>query len=302
MGTVRHLTSALAALLLSTAAIAADIPDRVTDLRRLLDNAGRVASPTKVASVEDRTIDGLRLRIYDNNVPGRGPKSRPALLMLHGGGWIAGSVATHDEIARILSVELKAKVVSLDYSLSPEARYPQARDEAFAALRWMAQESSIDPTRIAVLGDSSGGNLAAVLALLARDQKGPRIVAQVLINPVVDLAGLDTDSYQRVGSEPMQFYRAQYLRAQDDPNDPYISPLRAHDLRRLPPALVVIAGRDALQDEDEAYLRRLHQANVATERLHLPDEPHLAMRWATGNAKLRSAIDTTVQFLRRYMQ
>lgn len=308
MGRLILVAGALAALALPAAA-AADIPDRVLELRRLLDNMAQkqVSSPTAVRSVEDRAIAGpaggptLKLRLYRN----RDGAKQPALLVLHGGGWIAGSVATHDEVARVLAVELGATIVALDYSRSPEARYPQARDEAFAALGWMAREAAalgIDPKRIAVLGDSSGGNLAASLTLLARDRKGPPLVAQVLINPVVDLAGLDTESYRRVGNEPMQFYRSQYLRPGDDPRDPYVSPLLAAELRDLPPALVVIGGRDALADEDEAYLRRLGEAGVPSERLYLPDEPHFAMRWATADARMRPAIDATVQFLRRYLR
>jgi acetyl esterase len=306
-----RLVGALATVFLPIATAAADVPEQVIALRQTLETAAQMqaAAPAQVASVEDRTValpvgghDAvLHLRFYRN----RSATPQPAVLLLHGGGWIAGSLATHDQIARILAAESGAAIIALDYSRSPEARYPQALNEAFAALRWITREAAslgLDATRIAVLGDSSGGNLAAALTLLARDRNGPAIAAQVLINPVLDLARLDTASYRRVGSEAMAFYRAQYLRPRDDPENPYVSPLRAPDLSGLPPALIVVAGRDALEDEDEAYVERLRLAKVQADRLHVPDEPHFGMRWATGDARLRGAIETTVQFLRQRLQ
>lgn len=225
-----------------------------------------------VPDTHERDIDGpggpLRLRIY--RPAGDGPF--PIVVFTHGGGWVLCSLDSHDNVCRELCVGAGAIVVSVDYRLAPEHRFPAAVDDSMAALHWVgahAAELGGDPARIAVAGDSAGGNLAAVMALRARDERGPRLVGQLLVYPVTDYPSDAMPSYAAndaygLSRAAMEHYWMQYLG--DAPADaPYAAPLRATDLAGLPPALVITAEYDVLRDEGEAYGGKLQAAGVPVE-------------------------------------
>ena len=200
----------------------------------------RGIAPAPVAAVEDRTIPGpageLPVRIYR---PERNAGALPALVYFHGGGHVIGNLDTHDAVARNLCNGAGCVVVSVDYRLAPEHKFPAAAEDAFAAVQWCATPGAdigIDPERIAIGGDSAGGNLAAVAALMARDAGGPSIRLQVLVYPVTDYS-CDTESYRTyaVGygmleAQSMRWFRDHYLRGEADRLDWRAAPLRAADL------------------------------------------------------------------------
>mgnify|MGYP001477513991 CR=1 FL=1 len=190
-----------------------------------------------------------------------------------GGGWGIGDLVSHDDLCRDLAAQAHCAVLAVDYRLAPEHRFPAAADDAIAATRWASEhaaELGIDPTRLAVGGDSAGGNLAAVSALAARDAGIP-LAAQLLIYPVTDMAHLEGESYTACGegygltAAAMAWFRDHYLADAAAAQDWRVSPLLASDLSRLPPALVVTAEFDVLRSEGEAYARRLAEAGVPTE-------------------------------------
>ena len=226
-----------------------------------------------IASVEDRTIPGpggsIPVRLYTPE--GRG--AHPLLLYFHGGGWVLGGLDTHDTVCRELAHGAGCAVMSVDYRLAPEHQFPAAPDDCYAALVWAATNAAaigVDATRIAVGGDSAGGNLTCVTALQARDKGGPRLCFQLPVYPVTNHS-LDTPSYREnakgylLETESMAWFWGHYLPSDRDGEHPYASPLRATDFRDLPPALVITAEFDPLRDEGEAYGKRLQEAGVPTE-------------------------------------
>jgi len=193
----------------------------------------------------------------------------PAVVYFHGGGWTCGDLDTHDSVCRGIAVHGRCAVVAVDYRMGPEHKFPAAVEDAMAAVTWVGANASslrIDVSRLAVAGESAGGNLAAVAAIALRES-GPRLAMQVLVYPVVDQAS-DTDSLRRFAHgysltiELLRWYQRQYLRDEGDRADWRASPLRARDHSRLPPAYIVTAGFDPLLDEGHAYADRLTQAGV----------------------------------------
>jgi acetyl esterase len=242
-----------------------------TDIRRTAALAAGLAEP--VARVESLEIPGptgsLRARLY---VPSAERHVRPLIVYYHGGGWVVGDLDTHDGVCRFLAREVDAGVLSIDYRLAPEHRFPAAVDDAVAAFRWAAREATalgFDARRVAVAGDSAGGNLSATVSLVTTRDGGPRPTAQMLIYPVTDLANrsrsyrLFAEGFFLTAGE-MDWYIGHYLPDADAARDPRASPLLAPDLSGLPPALVLTAGFDPLRDEGEAYARRLEDAGVRT--------------------------------------
>ena len=224
-----------------------------------------------VARVEDWMIPGSGLgipaRVY---TPSGKVGPHPILVFFHGGGWVFGTLETHGDICRTLCHRSGSLVVSVDYRRAPEHRFPTALEDCCAAVRWCAghaAEIGGDPTRLAVAGDSAGGNLAAAVALRGRDNGGPTLALQVLIYPVTNCA-FDTASYHQYASgygltrDMMRYFWKSYLSRPADANHPAASPLQAADLAGLPPALVLTAQYDVLRDEGEAYAARLAQASV----------------------------------------
>jgi len=266
--------------------------------------------PEPVEWVEDTRVPGPRgsidCRIY---APVRG-EALPALLYLHGGGWVVGDIDSHDSVCRALARRAGCMVLSVDYRLAPEHRFPAAVEDAWTGLVWLhlnAAAIGADPDRLAVGGDSSGGNLAAVLARWARDRHGPRIAAQVLIYPVTD-HDLDSPSYRTVGTgygltrDSMRWYWEQYLSNPQDAISPDASPLRAADLSNLAPALVITCELDPLASEGSAYAAALAAAGVPVEHIHEPDMIHGYIRMAGVIGRARKSWDDCARFLRRELQ
>ncbi len=230
-----------------------------------------------VAASEDLVVptqDGdVAVRVYR---PEGVEAPAPVCVFFHGGGWVIGSVETHDALCTALAARSGAVVVSVEYRLSPEAPFPAPLDDCLVATRWVADHAAdlgIDPDRLAVAGDSAGGNLAAAVAIRARDEGGPAIAYQLLLYPVVDHS-FGQPSYVEnaegyfLTADAMRWFSGHYLGGAA-PTDPLAAPLHAPDLTRLPPARIVTAEYDPLRDEGEAYGARLVDAGVdATVRRH----------------------------------
>ncbi|MFJ8043997.1 alpha/beta hydrolase [Kitasatospora sp. NPDC096147] len=252
---------------------------RAADLASIQAAGG---SPEAVHEVTELTVPGpggpLTLRFYRPSAAAE----LPALLYLFGGGWTLGSLDTGDAICRRLANAVGCVVVGVGYRLAPEHPFPAAVEDVAAAARWLAEhaaEVGVDPARIAVGGDSAGGNLAAALTLLARRDGGPGFRHQLLVYPNTEY-GADTPSV-REHDDPLLFnrrsvawYWGHYLKAEADGADPLASPLRADDLSGLPPATVITAEYDPLRDEGEAYAEALRTAGVEVETRRYDGMPH----------------------------
>jgi acetyl esterase len=240
-------------------------------------------APPAVAHVEDRRVpvDGgaIPVRLYRP----AGATPLPLVVYFHGGGWVIGSIETHDAVCRDLANAAGCAVASVDYRLAPEHRFPVAAEDCYAATRWLgahAGELGVDAARIAVGGDSAGGNLAAVVAQLARDRGGPALAFQLLIYPATD-AACDAPSHREnadgylLTADAMTWFWGHYLGGDASLKaDPRCSPLRAGDFRGLPPALVVTAEYDPLRDEGEAYGALLRDAGVPVTVSRYPGMIH----------------------------
>lgn len=237
-----------------------------------------------VGTVVDRTIawPGGEVAIRQYAPAGAESEPLPALVWFHGGGWVFGSLESADFLCRGLTNRADCCVISVDYRLSPEAKFPTAVRECFAVVEWIAAHAAdlrVDPHRLAVGGDSCGGNLAAVVTQLARDHGGPAIAFQSLVYPVTNRR-YDTASYQDYGSgyyltrDAMVWFWNQYLESAADGDSPLASPMRATTLVGLPSAIVVTAEFDPLRDEAEAYAERLRADGVAVELVRYEGQIH----------------------------
>jgi acetyl esterase len=256
--------------------------------------AAQFGEVEKLSSVEDTDADGVPVRIYRPD-DSRGPSL--GLVYFHGGGWVVGSVDTHDGITRALAKHAGCVVVSVDYRLAPEHPYPAALDDAWTAARWVlehAAELGLDDERIGVGGDSVGGNLAAVIARRGRDHGMP-FAAQLLIYPTTSTR-TDTPSYETFASgygltrEAMRWYWRQYLGDSDGSTNPDISPSALVDTRRLPRAIVVTAEADVLRDEAETYGQRLFLGGIETEGYRYDGMIHGFLRLAGVVGRSREAL------------
>ncbi len=241
-----------------------------------------------VGRVEDRMAPGpdgdVPVRVYWPE--GEGP--RPAFMYFHGGGWVVGSVANQDGTVRHLVRESGCVGVSVEYRMAPEHRFPTAAEDCYTATKWAADNAGalgVQPGRLAVLGVSSGGNLAAAVALMARDRATPELAFQTLVVPVL-ARDFNTPSYLEKADGPgltrrrMQWYWDLYLRDESDAANPYAAPAAAESLAGLPPALVLTAEYDVLRDEGRAYAERLQEAGVPTTHLDYAGMTHLFFnRW-----------------------
>ncbi|WP_367128717.1 alpha/beta hydrolase [Saccharothrix sp. HUAS TT1] len=295
-------------------AIAAGVPPlyelsveqaRAADLEAIRAAAG---AGEPVRHVTDRHVPGpggdLPIRVY-RPVEGSGPA--PTVVYFFGGGWALGSVDTSDEICRALANAVPCQVITVGYRLAPEHPFPAAVDDCRAAVAWIAAnaaELGVDPARLAVAGDSAGGNLAAVTALATRGD--PALAAQVLVYPNTDHRG-DTAS-MRENDDPAGFnhrsvawYWSHYLERPEDGRDPLASPLLAEDLGGLPPALVITAEHDPLRDEGERYAERLREAGVPVVATRYDGMAHgfFAMSGVVDAA--REAREEVAAFLREHL-
>ena len=233
--------------------------------------------------VEDIRIPGpageIPARVY---APSAGGVPLPTVTYLHGGGWVQGDLETHHGLCARLAKHAGALVVAVDYRLAPEHKFPAAVEDCLAAYRWVrdrGRDIGADPARVAVAGDSAGGNLSAVISQLAASGAGPVPTCQVLIYPAVDFA-LDTDSHRDLAAghviprDRIAWYTEQYLRSPADQADLRASPLRAPSLAGQPPSLIVTAGFDPLRDEGRAYADRLREAGVDVVYREYPGQIH----------------------------
>ena len=271
-----------------------------------------MGEPEEVVKVEDRQIpspDGaVPVRIY--TPAGAGPGPLPVLVWFHLGGFVFGSVEWVDAITRALANRSGCIVVSVDYRLSPEHPYPAARDDAWTAVTWVAThapEIGADRDRLAVGGDSAGGNLATVCCLMAREQGGPSIAFQLLIYPSTDCTegSFELPSHKENGegylisNADLRLWWGHYLSGGANPADPYLSPLQAADLSGLPPALVITAEYDPLRDEGEEYGRRLAESGVPTEVRRYDGQIHAFFVAPAVIERARECMDDVANTLRK---
>ncbi|WP_407154163.1 alpha/beta hydrolase [Bradyrhizobium sp. STM 3557] len=206
----------------------------------------------------------------------------PALVFFHGGGWVIGNLESHDVVCRTLAQAGELIVISIDYRLAPEHKFPAAVDDAVTATQWVADSAAslgIDATRLSVGGDSAGGNLAAVVAISARDGQGPALAGQVLIYPATDFAMAhpshsEPETSVLLTHSVIRWFRDHYLTGAADIHDWRASPAKAETLIGLPPAYVLTAGADPLRDEGDEYARRLQEAGVPVTHRNFPGQFH----------------------------
>ena len=264
-----------------------------------------------MAAVDDRVIPGpggdLPIRIYTPlgltfGAPG------PVVVFFHGGGWVIGSVEDHDRMTRRLADDIGAVVVSVDYRLAPEHKYPAAADDCYAATVWVsthAAELNVDPQRLVVAGDSAGGNLAAVVALRARDSHGPAVAFQLLLYPVTGTPWDGRASYRDNGEGylltkvSMEWFTNHYVATPENLSDPYLVPMLAADLSGLPGAHIITAEFDPLRDEGEAYGARLLGAGVPTTLTRYDGQIHAFMNNDAISRVARAAYLDAAQAVRR---
>lgn len=240
--------------------------------------------PEEVAENQEIMIPGpggpIPVTVTTPKGAGKGPLG--CLIYYHGGGWVIGDRATlHPTVTRLAN-QAGCKVVSVEYRLAPEHKFPAPFDDCYAALEWVAANAAsigVDPNKLAVGGDSAGGNLAAAVALKARDTKGPGIKFQVLVYPVTD-HNLNTPTYQSnadgylLTKQLMEWFWNHYISGPADSANPYVSPLRASSLSGLPPAVVYTAEFDPLCSEGEAYVKRLKEAGVQVSHKRYDGQIH----------------------------
>jgi acetyl esterase len=263
--------------------------------------------PESVAKVEDRTISSsngtIPVRVYTPE--GTGPF--PVLVYFHGGGWVIGSIDTIDAPCRSLANRSGCVVVSVEYRLAPEHKFPAGPEDCYAATRYVAQnaaEFNVDPQRLAIGGDSAGGNLAAAVALMARDRGGPPIAFQLLVYPVTNHS-YDTASYQEnadgylLTKNGMVWFWDHYLKDAEDGHNQIASPLRALSLEGLPPASVITCEFDPLRDEGEAYAARLRESGVQVEAKRYDGLIHGAFQMGAVLTRGNEMLDDAAAQLRR---
>ncbi len=246
------------------------------DAREVLVKIQSIPVDMPAADIEARVISGGptgKVELYIVRPRGT-TEALPAIIYLHGGGWVLGDFTTHERLVRELAVGASAAIVFVDFTRSPEAHYPTAIEQAYAAMEWVAEQGAsinLDGTRLAVAGDSVGGNMAAVLTMLAKGRGGPKIVYQALFYPVTDLTSFETPSYQQFGAggywltrKAMEWFRESYAPDTTVRGESAASPLHAprEQLQGLPPALVITDENDVLRDEGEAYAHKLLTAGV----------------------------------------
>lgn len=281
------------------------------EARRLYLEGRRVLAPEPplVNEIQEMEATGREGPIpvrYYRPVGALSQESMPVLVYFHGGGWVIGNLDSHDVVCRRLANAGRCVVVSVDYRMAPEHKFPAAVEDCMAATEWVARSPGplrIDASRLAVGGDSAGGNLAAAVALMARDAKSPRISAQLLFYPATDF-DMSMPSHKTRGegylltTRTMEWFRDQYFRGAEDGADWRASPLKATDFEGLPPAYVLTAGYDPLCDEGEAYARKLHDAGVTVTMRRYPGQIHGFLNMGKMIRAAGEALDEAGRYLK----
>jgi acetyl esterase/lipase len=281
------------------------------EARKVLDDVQ--AAPIDKLDIEDRwltvpaEVGDVRVRIVR---PPDAAGPLPVILWMHGGGWVLGNADTHDRLVRELAVGTGAAVVFVEYDRSPEAHYPVALEQGYAAAQWIMREGAanqLDPDRIAVAGESVGGNMTAALALMANERGDVRFVQQSMYYPVTD-AAMDTGSFEQFAegyfltAKAMAWFWDAYLPDLDRRSEPFASPLRASDeqLAGLPPAFIIVDEADVLRDEGEAYAARLRAAGVAVTTVRYNGITHdfMMLNPLSSTHATRAAVAQAISILR----
>lgn len=286
----------------------------ISDARALLSGAQADVKVQKLpADIEDLTIPigsngSVDIRIVR---PSGNDDTLPVVMYFHGGGWVLGDKDTHDRLIREIATGVKASVVFVDYARSPESQYPIPIEDAYAATKWVSENSdkiNVDPMRIAVSGDSVGGNMATVVTMMAKERGGPDISYQVLFYPVTD-ARFDTESYMQFKNghfltlDGMKWFWNHYAPDHAVWADPFVSPLQAslEELKGLPPALIITSENDVLRDEGEAYAHKLNEAGVTVTATRYLGTIHdfVMLNVLSDTPAARAAIDQANEMLQR---
>jgi acetyl esterase len=261
-----------------------------------------IEAPTEnVASVQDQWLQcGNRttpIRIYTPvYTPGKGDRF-PAILLIHGGAWVAGNLDTHDNLARYFCYKTQAIVISVGYLNSPEGKFPYPLEQCYDAFNWIhqcAKEFLVDASRIAIVGDSAGGNMAAALCLMIRDRNASSPTLQVLINPAPDLTCNGTLERKGDNLDLLRWQAIQYASDLEHASHPYASPLMAKTLNDLPSALVILAENDDLREAGQNYAARLRASGISTQVYCQNGIGHLAGDGARASIRARESLDVAV--------
>jgi acetyl esterase len=269
------------------------------------------------ADIENRTIPGgpndTDISVQIVRPQGSSNETLPVVIYLHGGGWVLGDFDTHERLVRELANNVHAAFVFVNYTPSPEAKYPVSLEQAYAATKWVAQNGqtiNVDSSRVAIVGDSVGGNMAAALTLLAKERGGPKIIFQVLFYPVTD-ASFETGSYESFQEDyfltrkNMKWFWDNYTSDKTNRKEPTVSPLQAslEQLRGLPPALIINGEFDILRDEGEAYAHKLIDAGVPVTavRYHGTIHDFVMLNPITDTPPVRGAIEQASHMLRKIL-
>jgi acetyl esterase len=280
----------------------------VADARKQVETRIALKLPSlPVASVINRSIRGpggeLPLRIYTPN----GNRPFPLMVFFHGSGFVLCSLDTHDGVCRNFCGAAGCVVVSVDYRLAPEHKFPAGPEDCYAATRWAAEhagELNADRERIVIAGDSAGGNLVAATALMLRDKGGPALRGQLMIYPVTDYFNSGHPSYNEnaegygLTADGMRWFWGHYINSESQADDPLVSPLRAKDLHGLPPALIITAQYDVLRDEGERYGERLTKAGVPTRVVRYDGMHHGFFSMYGIVDKAKQALEESVSWLK----
>jgi acetyl esterase/lipase len=265
--------------------------------------------PPPVAEVNDLVMPaphgGIPLRLYRGL--GAPAGELPVLIFFHGGGFCIGDLDTHDCVCRKLANEARCAVVSVDYRLAPEHKFPAGVEDCAAAVRWIGENArslALDPHRMAVGGDSAGGNISAVLAQMARDRELPPVTFQLLLYPSVEMSmrhpsyRLDFSRFP-LSLEAVRYFHSHYLRGEEDQADWRASPIRARRFIELPPAFILTAGYDPLRDEGAEYARILEENDVPVTFVHMSDQMHGFLTMGRVIRAADTALELAATALRR---
>jgi acetyl esterase len=286
------------------------------DARAVLSNL-QASNPVSMlpADIESRTIPGGpngQISIHIVRPPGNREKTLPVVIYTHGGGWVLGGFDTHERLVRELANKANVAIVFVNYTPSPDAQYPIQIEQAYAATKWVAENGgssiNVDPTRVAIAGDSVGGNMAAAVTLLAKERGGPKITFQALFYPVTD-ANFDTQSYNTLQEgywltrEGMKWFWNNYAPDNTTRKEPTASPLQApiDQLKGLPPGLLITEEFDVLRDEGEAYTHKLMQAGVSVTGIRYVGTIHdfMMLNPIADTPAVLGAIDQASEMLKK---